>query len=313
VRLPIVAGDDTYGAVAVLADRASLDDDDVVAIEQAAVAIAVHVAQAAAFAEAQERFAVISLEQLIAGPSGDPGEIAERARSFGWDLHRPRAVLLASIDPPVDANHSTVLTTIAAAARATLGRDAIVWVRSATVAALIAPDSSAPAERREIAERFQAELDVRVRTATISIGVGRRVESPAELARSFDEASRAVDVGRWAKGRHATAVYDLLGIERLLASSSAEDLDEFVEHAIGPLLAYDRANGTDLVTTLGVWLETRNMAAASRQLHVHYNTLKNRFERIEAVLGPIVQDADRMLECAIAVHVAAHYDGSWSS
>jgi purine catabolism regulator len=205
------------------------------------------------------------------------------------------------------------LATIAAAARATLGRDAIVWTRSATIAALIAPDTDEPSERRLIAERLRSELDQRLRSVTVSIGVGRRVDTPTQLPRSFVEASRAVEVGRWAKGRHVTEVFDELGLERLLASTPTDDLADFVEHAIGALVAHDRAHHTDLVETLGVWLETRNMAEASRRTHVHYNTLKNRLERIESILGPIVTDAARALECEVAIYVARHYDGPWAA
>jgi purine catabolism regulator len=155
-------------------------------------------------------------------------------------------------------------------------------------------------------------LDQRLRTVTVSIGVGRRFADPADLAASFVEASRAVDVGRWAKGRHVTEVFDELGLERLLAATPQEDLAEFVRHTIGPLHDHDRGHGTDLVDTLAVWLETRNMAEAARRLHVHYNTLKNRLERTEAILGPVMSDAARALECEVAIHVARHYDLSWS-
>ena len=312
VRRPIRAGSHDYGAVVALTGEAALDPDGLVALERAADSVAVRLAQARAVAEAQERFAAISLEELVAGHAGDPAEVAERAISFGWDLTRPRAVLLASVDPPEAGTiPAAALNTIAAAARATLGRDAIVWTRSATIAALLAPDSAHPAERRRIAEGLRTELDQRLRSVTVSIGVGRRVETPAELPRSFVEASRAVDVGRWAKGRHVTEVFDELGLERLLAATPTDDLAEFVRRSIGPLVEHDSANHTDLVDTLAVWLETRNMAEAARRMHVHYNTLKNRLERIEAILGPVLTDAARSLECEVAIHVERHYDVPW--
>jgi purine catabolism regulator len=55
------------------------------------------------------------------------------------------------------------------------------------------------------------------------------------------------------------------------------------------------------------------MAEAARRTHVHYNTLKNRLDRIETVLGPIMTDAVRSLECEVAIYVARHYDGPWSN
>ena len=312
VREPIRAGDHDYGEIVALTDSTNLDEDGPVALERASMAIALRLAQASAVAEAEERFAAISLEELIAGHAGNAGDVAERATSFGWDLFRPRAVLLASIDPPTESSVlAPALATIAAAARATLGRDAIVWTRSATIAALLAPETDGPTERRRIAEGLRNELDQRLRSVTVSIGVGRRVSTPAELPRSFLEASRAVDVGRWAKGRHVTEVFDELGLERLLASSPTDDLAEFVQHAIGPLVEYDRSNQADLVETLEMWLETRNMAEGARRIHVHYNTFKNRLERIEAILGPVVTDAARSLECEVAIYVARHYDGPW--
>jgi purine catabolism regulator len=313
VSHPIRAGDQDYGAIVALCPAGALRDDAVIALERAAMAVAMRQAQATAVAEAEERFAAITLEELISGHASGAVEIAERAASFGWDLARPRAVLLASIDPPTPPEvTAAALATIAAAARATLGRDAIVWRRTATIAALVTTDTDEPGERRAIAEALRHELDHRLRTVTVSIGVGRRVTDPADLAASLVEASRAVDVGRWAKGRHVTEIFDELGLERLLAATPQEHLAEFVRHTIGPLHDHDRSHGGDLIDTLAVWLETRNMAEAARRMHVHYNTLKNRLERIETILGPVLGDAALALECEVAIHVARHYDVPWS-
>ena len=62
-----------------------------------------------------------------------------------------------------------------------------------------------------------------------------------------------------------------------------------------------------------MWLETRNMAEAARRTHVHHDTFKNRLERIESILGPVVTDAARSLECEVAIYVARHYDGPWAA
>jgi purine catabolism regulator len=313
VRHPIRAGDHDYGEIVAFTDSSTLDADRLVALERAATAIAVRLAQASAVAAAEERFAAISLEELIAGHASDAADVIERATSFGWDLGRPRAVLLASIDPPTDRTILPgALATIAAAARATLGPDAIVWTRSATIGALLAPKTDLASERQRIADGLRRELDHRLKSVTVSIGVGRRVDGAALLRRSFLEASRAVDVGRWAKGRHVTEVFDQLGLERLLASTPTDDLAEFVQHSIGALVEHDRSTRSDLLETLEVWLETRNMAEAARRISVHYNTFKNRLERIEAILGPVVTDAARSLECEVAIYVFRHYDGPWA-
>lgn len=309
----IRAGAHEYGSIVAARPRDRLRQEEAVALELAAVAVATRQAQAAAVAEEHDRFAAISLEGLISGHPSTVSQVIERASSLGWDLHRRRAVLLASVDPPVDRDRlSGVLSNIAAAARATLGRDAIVWTRSTTIAALLALESDRPSERRQLAETLRAELDRRVSAATISIGVGRCVTRPEGLSRSFVEASRAVDVGRWVKGRHVIEVFDQLGLERLLASTPQDDLEGYVEQVLGPLLEHDRATGRDLVTTLAAWLEHRNIAEAARSLYLHYNTVKGRLDRIEEILGPVLSDHQRALECAVAIHIVRHYDGSWA-
>lgn len=307
VRMPIHGGE-----VQVLTDGTSLDPDQLLVFEAASDELAVRQAHLEAATREREEFAAITLERLVVGDPDGVEHVAERARAFGWDLSLPRAVLLASIDPPISKDDLPgALAEIAAAARATLGPDAIVWTRSSTVAALLAPAPHDPADRRRLAEELRRELDHRVRTVTISVGVGRQVRDPASLPHSFQEAGRAVDVGRWAKGRHVTEVFDELGLERLFASTPENELADFVRSAIGPLLDHDRTNHGDLVGTLETWLQTRNMAESARRLHVHYNTFKNRLDRIEGILGPVTADPARSLECEVALYVARHYDGPW--
>ena len=51
----------------------------------------------------------------------------------------------------------------------------------------------------------------------------------------------------------------------------------------------------------------------ARLIHVHYNTLKNRLERIEGIIGPVLEDSARALECEVAIYVYRHYDGTWTA
>ncbi len=72
---------------------------------------------------------------------------------------------------------------------------------------------------------------------------------------------------------------------------------------LGPLEAYDEAQGTSLVLTLETFLATRNAALAARELFVHYNTLKNRLVRIEEIIGPFLADPGRCLSLGVALRM----------
>ena len=82
VTRPVHAGDHDYGQIVALTGGPTLDDDGVLALERASMAIAVRLAQASAVAEAQERFAAMSLEELIAGHVGN----RRRHRGAGQQL-----------------------------------------------------------------------------------------------------------------------------------------------------------------------------------------------------------------------------------
>lgn len=70
-------------------------------------------------------------------------------------------------------------------------------------------------------------------------------------------------------------------------------LRDAVDRTLGGLFAYDAARGTDLITTLRVFLEeNRSWVRASRRLFVHRQTLVSRVARIEEVTGHSLSTTD---------------------
>ena len=72
---------------------------------------------------------------------------------------------------------------------------------------------------------------------------------------------------------------------------------------LGPLVAYERTHpGSALSSTLAAFLAAdRNVAQTARALYAHYNTTRQRLERLEHLLGPFVGDARRCLELELAL------------
>jgi purine catabolism regulator len=300
---PIRAGEELFGTIVVRLGADALDEEAGIAIERAAVAIALRQVQARAVAEAHEGFAAVSLEELVSGQTMDADALAERAATLGWDLEPPRAVLLATWGEAPRGPDETELRVLAAAARSALGPRAIVWIRSRTVAALVVPSSDAPAERRQLATVLQREAVARLGPGRFSVGVGRPARDPLQLPASFREAQLALEVGIWEEGPGAIRTFEDLGVERLLAACPPGDLADFVTTTLGPLLDYDRAQAGELVPTLAAWLETRSIAETARRVHAHYNTVRKRLDRIEELLGPVLSEARRALDLAVALRV----------
>ncbi len=149
------------------------------------MAIALRQVQARAVAEAHEGFAAVSLEELVSGQVTDADTLAERAATLGWDLEPPRAVLLATCGETQRGPGVTELRVLAAAARQTLGADAIVWVRSRNVAALVVPSSDDPSDRRRLATALQREAVGPVGSRTLQPGGRSDGSRSSPAARQF--------------------------------------------------------------------------------------------------------------------------------
>ncbi|MFC6882970.1 PucR family transcriptional regulator [Actinomadura yumaensis] len=155
---------------------------------------------------------------------------------------------------------------------------------------------------KEASSVFAEHLPVR---RTFSTGISRTVTSPAGLPEAYEQAVKAVRVGRQLHGAGARAHFDQLGVYRLLSLvSDPEELHAFVRETLGELASDEEPELVDLRRTLQVLLETNlNVAETARRLHFHYNTLRYRIGKLERMLGPFTEDAHLRLNLTLALHV----------
>ncbi len=309
---PIQVGGERYGTILVAGDGGPLSSDRLESIEYAATVAALRQVQARAVSEADRRFQAVCLEELVTGHVTDRGVLMERATAFDWDLATPRAVILAESEAeakpgrPVASLAGTgeegaLRGRLADAARVALGPTAIVWERSHEIGVLVPGGDTS--ELRVAAAALVAEATRRMPGVVVGVGIGRTAEDPLDLGTSYAEARRALTIGRWGHGPGRVSVFEDLGLDRLLVNVPDAEVRAYCEAVLGRLEAYDTARRTNLVTTLETFLASRNAALAARQLFLHYNTLKNRLERIEEIIGPYLDDPDRCLSLALALRL----------
>jgi purine catabolism regulator len=310
---PIQVDGEQHGSIVVLAEDGELGEEALVAVEQAATVAALRLVQARGLAESDRRFQAVCLEELVAGHVVDRGVLHERALAFGWDLTAPRAVLVTELTELDGRRFSQLAGTpeegrawhrLADAVTAALGRGAIVWQRSAGVAALVAPGRRGREALLDAAAALQAEAARRLPGSVVAVGIGRTCEDPLDLARSHREALRALAVGSRTRGAGHVSRFEDLGLDRLLAGCSDEELAAFREATLGKLLAHDAGHQSELVRTLEVFLAcSGNARRAAQELFVHYNTLRHRLGTIEQVLAVDLDDAEARLSLALALRV----------
>jgi len=214
------------------------------------------------------------------------------AAALGCDLARPHAPLVADL-APVGPGEGSAPGREAYRAAATALRG---WLAEAYPGSLIHADAPLLAVVRladgqdphEGATDLAHALAGQAAGAPLVVGVGRVVTHPRDYLQGFAQAREALRVGR-ALGRVAT-LFDDLGAARYLSlippSGALDAVTDRYQEGIARLAEHDARRGLGLLETLETYLACGgNIARAAQRLYVHRNTLVQRLDRIEELLG----------------------------
>ncbi|MGA4560487.1 helix-turn-helix domain-containing protein [Uniformispora flossi] len=290
--VPVVAGTERLGLLVRRgADDAASAASDTRILERAAMIVALLLLFRRSVAEAEHRQASELVHDLIAGTARDPAALADRAARLGADLAQPHAVVVADAPGADRSRLASAAGHLAATAGGLAGE-----VDGHTV--LLLPRMAATTAARRTATEIGTALG-----RPVTAGAAGPVADAAAPAAAYTEARRCLGalyaLGRGGEG----AAADELGFVGLLLANT-KDVPGFVQDALGPLLAYDRARGTELTRTAEAYFAAgRSVARTGETLHIHVNTVAQRLDRITALLGPEWRDAGRELQVRLALHL----------
>lgn len=138
---------------------------------------------------------------------------------------------------------------------------------------------------------------------TVTIGIGNFYPCITEAHKSYQDALKAIQLGRNMYKGNTIIFYDELGIYKLLGSVCHTEIAEEIQNKyLHKIIEYDKNNQSDLLPTL--WYIAKNdwnLKAAARELFLHYNTIKYRFNKICSLLGINEIDAEEKLNLALAL------------
>ncbi|MFJ2578564.1 helix-turn-helix domain-containing protein [Kitasatospora aureofaciens] len=293
----VLAGQDALGAM-VLRGRPELDDADRRLFERAGVVTALLLLLRRSVAETENRVRGELLTDLLTTPDRDPAGLTARGRRLGVDLGRPHLVLVAEpAGAPGPA--ATDRTRLAGAAGRYLFGTRGISAEHGEAVVLLVPGAGDPEE----AARRAAERLARLAGFPVTVGTGRPAADPPAIAASYAEGLRCLRalrvLGRAGEGASAQAL-GFLGV--LLGDG--HDVDGFVGATLGPLLDYDARRGTELVRTLRAYFDCGgSLTRAKDELHVHVNTVVQRLDRVEVLLGRDWNQPERSLELQLALRL----------
>ncbi|WP_119700371.1 helix-turn-helix domain-containing protein [Quadrisphaera granulorum] len=276
------------------------------ALDRGALAVALALQVEHELAEAADRSPSALLDDLLdergdRGGAGDDDrgvrrEVLEaRALALGLDLRAPASSLVALV--PASDRQRTI-----AAVRPLLGGRGLVAVHAGHVCVVCTGGGAAADELGGAVEAVLGEVGVRAVVGCADAdgrGAGPLGRAHAEAA----QVARAAQVLGWRTGHADRARLGVAGL--LLGGADEGVVDAMVERLLGPVLVYDAEHGTHLEQTAAAVLEEGSRSAAAARLYVHVNTVRQRVERLDALLGAGWDAPPRSLDVQAALRLRA--------
>ena len=153
-----------------------------------------------------------------------------------------------------------------------------------------------------IIDNMHAEAMVKVR-----VGYGNRVHNLQDIAKSYQEAKMALEVGRIFYAEKEIISYSLLGIGRLIYQLPMSLCEMFIKEVFVDGIP-DVFDEETMVTIQKFFDNNLNISETARQLYVHRNTLVYRLERLEKIIGLDIRKFEDAMTFKIALMVISHME-----
>jgi PucR family transcriptional regulator, purine catabolism regulatory protein len=311
---PVIGRDGMLGSVSLIVPRGSATPEDAQVTARGAAACAVVLAREQAAATVRREVELDVLDEVLDGALRSEATLVQQAKRLGHDLLSSHVAVIARIDStvagPVRASASGerwegLEASIARTGTMRGGR--VLWRIRNNSAEFVLPAGEVSQER-QLAATLREELGGLLRSggeSAISVGAGTIRDGIAGIRRSHAEARQALQLGRRMQGPGRVTLFGDLGVYRLIfAAEGLPELSDLYTQSLGDLLAYDRQNNADLVSTLDAFFAANGSPKeAAERLGVHRNTVLYRLDRIRDITGYDLDDAGLRLRLQLSLHI----------
>lgn len=316
--MPIVLKDNVYGHIFTWSTNTPLGGFDLSIIESAATTIALAVLQELTVKEVEIRYRSEFFEDLISVDPKRKRKALERAHFFNLNPNDHYIIEVMSLklrfeDENDDEylfeylqDYVNTMVTIIEDIMGYLNLSGIVATKLNGVQVLLGFEEESIIEDRlnNFNNRVMEALDEKFSNMEVKIGVGRVYEGLDNVNKSFSDAVKTIRTGKAIIDKEIIT-FDELGIFKILCQDFlTEELEDFYNTTLKPLVDYDGKKSTELVKTLEAYFEHNgNLTRMSENLYTHYNTILYRINRINEITGMDLDDPNDRLNLEIALKI----------
>lgn len=316
--MPIVLKDHVYGHIFTWSTNSPLGGFDLSIIESASTTIALAVLQELSVKEVEIRYRSDFFEDLISADSKRKRKALDRAHFFNLNSNDYYVIEVMSfkfkLEDEGNDEHlfeylqdytNTTVTSIEEIMKY-LNLEGIVSTKLNGIQILIGFQDLNSIDKRleELNKRIINSLEKKFKNMEMKIGVGRAYKGLANVNRSFSDAIKTIRTGRVVTNKDIIT-FNELGIFKILCEDFLiDELEDFYNTTLKPLVDYDERKSTELVKTLETYFEYNgNLTRMSEQLFTHYNTILYRINRINEITGMYLNNPNDRLNLEIALKI----------
>jgi GAF domain-containing protein len=292
-----VAGDQHLASLIV---AGHISQDRLAVLERSALVLSAALLFERTFQDAQYRLQLELIDELLNPRSEDTEALKRRAGRFGLADNTPLVVRVVGVREDQRQRALAVLK------RHAQDRPGITALHESHLCVIEppAPRGSPGADRG--ADKGQSIVDaLKHQRIDASVGSSQAVTGFSRLTGAHAEADAVLRALQALSRNGEAADRAALGTAgMLLGAMDSPFAAQLLAAQLGPLLDYDSRRGTQLVLTAWTFLENdASGTAAAEALHVHPNTLRQRLERIDTVLGASWRRGGRSLDIHVALRL----------
>ncbi|MEO7079615.1 MAG: PucR family transcriptional regulator ligand-binding domain-containing protein, partial [Rhodococcus sp. (in: high G+C Gram-positive bacteria)] len=226
---PINAGGTDHGLIVAVARAGGLGPVTIQALERAATVVALAVTKKLAVSAVESKFRGDFLRDVLNGAAEPTDQIIEYCSQLDWDVNRSMVVIVAQLDQVAEANAGQSVQP-PVVGRMPHERLTAAWQQVVRRRDRFAPVVGFSHEVVTLMPAGQGDARTVVEDLIASVagdsgggrnsfgtGVSRVIDSVADIPRAYDQARKAVMVGRRMNGAGSVAHFDSLGVHRLLS------------------------------------------------------------------------------------------------
>jgi hypothetical protein len=286
----LMGGDRLLGAMVILTG-AEISDTQVRTFERGALVAGVVLLSQERSDLALSSEAAAVIRSLLSWQQESLAALQLRTEAQGLDLGAPLRLMVLSVE-------GRLVEYALRRIRASLPRGVLMEEYEGLIVAISATENFAA-----LTAAVETNLigDPRLNTVGVASESIARIDA---LPRCFGVIKRGIDVlHALGRQRELVAEATLTMYSLLFEQRQSSEVDAFIESTAGALLGQDRKRKSELGTTLLAYLENaQNAKATAEALKVHVNTLRQRLETIDELLGDW-RSGGRALELHVALRM----------